>query len=72
MISQNQKSVDSWQKIFKDMKKQFNSQSDIQSLITAFNNTNNGLSKIKEFAEEKELKKLREEEIEKEKQNTIN
>ena len=45
MISQNQKSVDSWQKIFKDMKKQFNSQSDIQSLITAFNNTSDGLSK---------------------------
>ena len=68
MISQNQKSVDSWQKVYKDMKKQFNSQNDIQSLITAFNNTNNGLSKIKEFAEEKELKKLREEAIEKEKQ----
>ena len=68
MISQNQKSVDSWQKIFKDMKKQFNSQSDIQSLITAFNNTSDGLLKIKEFEEEKELKKLREEANEKEKQ----
>ena len=68
MISQNQKSVDSWQKIFKDMKKQFNSQSDIQSLITAFNNTSDSLLKIKEFGEEKELKKLREEANEKEKQ----
>ena len=68
LISQNQKSVDSWQKVFKDMKKQFNSQNDIQSLISAFNNTNNGLLKIKEFAEEKELKKLREEANEKEKQ----
>ena len=68
LISQNQKSVDSWQKVFKDMKKQFNSQNDIQSLISAFNNTSNGLLKIKEFAEEKELKKLREEANEKEKQ----
>ena len=68
LISQNQKSVDSWQKVFKDMKKQFNSQNDIQSLISAFNNTTNGLLKIKEFAEEKELKKLREEANEKEKQ----
>ena len=50
------------------MKKQFNSQSDIQSLITAFNNTSDGLLKIKEFEEEKELKKLREEANEKEKQ----
>ena len=68
LISQNQKSVDSWQKVFKDMKKQFNSQNDIQSLISAFNNTTDGLLKIKEFAEEKELKKLREEANEKEKQ----
>ena len=68
IISQNQKTVDSWQKVYKDMKNQFNSQNDIQSLITAFNHTNNALLKIKEFNDEKELKKLREEANEKEKQ----
>jgi len=68
MISQNQKVVDNWQKVFKDMKKQFNSQSDIENLITSFNNINNNLLKIKEFPEEKELKKLRDEANEKEKQ----
>ena len=68
IISQNQKTVDSWQKVYKDMKNQFNSQNDIQSLITAFNHTNSALLKIKEFNDEKELKKLREEANEKEKQ----
>ena len=68
ITSQNQKIVDSWQKVFKDMKKEFNSQNEIQSLITAFGNINNGLIKVKEFKEEKELKKLREEATEKEKQ----
>ena len=68
VISQNQRIVDSWQKVFKDMKKQFNSKNDIQSFITAFTNINNGLLNVKEFKEEKELKKLREETNEKEKQ----
>jgi hypothetical protein len=68
MISQNQKIVDSWQKVFKDMKKQFNSQNDIQSFVTAFGNINNNLLKVKEFKDDKELKKLRDEATEKEKQ----
>ena len=68
MISQNQKVVDNWQKVFKDMKSQFNSQNDIENLITSFNNINNNLLKIKEFPEEKELKKLRDEANDKEKQ----
>ena len=67
-VSQNQKVVDSWQKVFKDMKNQFNSKNDIQSLITAFTNINKSLLNVKEFKEEKELKKLREEIVEKEKQ----
>jgi hypothetical protein len=68
IISQNQKIVDSWQKIYKDMKKQFNSQNDIQSFVTAFGNINNNLLKVKEFKDDKELKKLRDEANEKEKQ----
>ena len=68
IIFQNQKVVDNWQNVFKDMKKQFNSQNEIENLITSFNNINNNLLKLKEFPEEKELKKLRDEADDKEKQ----
>ena len=35
------------------MKKQFNSQNDIQSFVTAFGNINNNLLKVKEFKRKK-------------------
>ena len=66
-ISKNQRSVDSWQKVFKDMKSHFGTVNDIQNLITSFEGTNKNLLGSKEFAEEKELKKLRDEAYEKEK-----
>ena len=67
IISKNQRKVDSWQKVYKDLKTQFESTNDVQNLISAFENTNKNLLNMKEFAEEKELKKLREEADEKEK-----
>ena len=68
MTTKKQKVVDSWTKLFKEFKKCFNSINDIQNLITKFSNTYNILLKAKEFKDEKELKKLREEANNKEKQ----
>jgi DNA repair exonuclease SbcCD ATPase subunit len=68
MATKNQKVVDSWTKLFKEFKKCFNSINDVQNLITKFSSTNNFLIKAKEFKDEKELKKLREEANNKEKQ----
>ena len=68
MTTKKQKVVDSWTKLFKEFKKCFNSINDVQNLITKFSNTYNILLKAKEFKDEKELKKLREEANNKEKQ----
>ena len=68
MATKNQKVVDSWTKLFKEFKKCFNSINEVQNLIKKFSNTNNILIKAKEFQDEKELKKLREEANNKEKQ----
>ena len=67
MTTKQQKLVDSWIKVFKEFKKCFGSINDVQNLITKFSNTNNSLAKTKEFKDEKELKKLREEANNKEK-----
>ena len=68
LATKKQKVVDSWTKLFKEFKKCFNSINDVQNLITKFSSTNNFLIKAKEFKDEKELKKLREEANNKEKQ----
>ena len=68
LATKKQKVVDSWTKLFKEFKKCFNSINDVQNLITKFSSTNNFLTKAKDFKDEKELKKLREEANNKEKQ----
>ena len=55
-ISKNQRAVDSWQKVFKDLKSHFGTVNDFHNLITAFDSTNKNLLGSKEFDEEKELK----------------
>ena len=61
MMLRQQKIVDLWSQNFKEFKDCFNSEKDVQNLINSFGNTNTNLFKIKDFSEEKELKKLREE-----------
>ena len=61
MISRQQKIVDLWMKVYKEFKDCFNSPTEVQNLINSFGSTNTNLFKIKDFQEEKELKKLREE-----------
>ena len=61
MNSKQQKVVDLWIQVFKEFKDCFNSPTDVQNLINSFGHTNLNLIKIKEFQDEKELKKLREE-----------
>ena len=68
MMNKQQKIVDSWLQVFKEFKDCFNSANDVQNLINSFGNTNNILSKVKDFQDEKELRKLREESNNKEKQ----
>ena len=67
------KIVDSWLQVFKEFKDCFNSINEVQNLVTSFGNTNHHLFKVKDNPEEKELKKLREEANNKEKQiNELN
>ena len=67
------KIVDSWLQVFKEFKDCFNSINEVQNLVTSFGNTNHHLFKVKDNQEEKELKKLREEANNKEKQiNELN
>ena len=68
MMKSQQKIVDSWLKVYKEFKDCFNSINDVQNLINLFGNTNNNLLKIKDFPDEKELRKLRDDAKTKEKQ----
>ena len=68
MNLKQKKIIDSWLQNFKEFKECFNSINDVQNLISCFGNTNNNLLKIKDSQEEKELKKLRDEANNKEKQ----
>jgi hypothetical protein len=61
MNSKQQKVVDLWVQVFKEFKDCFNSPTEVQNLINSFGHTNINLVNIKEFQDEKELKKLREE-----------
>lgn len=61
MNSKQQKVVDLWTQVFKEFKDCFSSVTDVQNLINTFGHTNINLVNIKEFQDEKELKKLREE-----------
>ena len=68
MMKSQQKIVDSWLKVYKEFKDCFNSINDVQNLINLFGNTNNNLLKIRDFPDEKELRKLRDDAKTKEKQ----
>ena len=68
MNLKQKKIIDSWLQNFKEFKECFNSINAVQNLITSFGNTNNNLLKIKDSQNEKDLKKLREEANNKEKQ----
>ena len=68
MMKSQQKIVDSWLQVYKEFKNCFNSINDVQNLINLFGNTNNNLLKIKDFPDEKELRKLRDDAKTKEKQ----
>ena len=68
MNSKQKKIIDSWLQNFKEFKECFGSINDIQNLISSFGNTNNNLVKIKDSQDEKDLKKLRDEANNKEKQ----
>ena len=68
MMKSQQKIVDSWLQVYKEFKNCFNSINDVQNLINLFGNTNNNLLKIKDFQDEKELHKLRDDAKTKEKQ----
>ena len=68
MKKKKKKIIDSWLQNFKEFKECFNSINDVQNLITSFGNTNNNLLKIKDSQNEKDLKKLRDEANNKEKQ----
>ena len=68
MNLKQKKIIDSWLQNFKEFKECFNSINDVQNLITSFGNTNNNLLKIKDSQNEKDLKKLRDEANNKEKQ----
>ena len=61
LTTKKQKVVDSWAKLFREFKKCFNSINDVQNLITKFSIANNIFIKTKEFQDEKESKKSREE-----------
>ena len=68
MNLKQKKIIDSWLQNFKEFKECFNSINAVQNLITSFGNTNNNLLKIKDSQNEKDLKKLRDEANNKEKQ----